>query len=218
MFYASINDPENWKDLLADPEKHWRDGYSAKQLSYSWQKANGFPEKVQSIFKASRFKLFQKIIFLMGFPEHKVDLPGGSRASQNDIFVLAKSEKELVCIVVEGKSNESFGPLVSEWKKEMSSGKEERLAYLMDMLKLNKKKIDDLRYQLLHRTASVIIESKRFNTKYALVLVHAFNDNPDSFSDYCKFLEIYGLKGELNTIVGPALFKNERVFFSWARD
>jgi len=33
-FYRVINGPEDWKPLLAEPEKHWRTGYSAKTLAY----------------------------------------------------------------------------------------------------------------------------------------------------------------------------------------
>jgi len=59
--------------------------------------------------------LFHSIEFLLGIPEHQVSLPGGSTASQNDIYVLAKSSRdELISIAVEGKVSEPFGDLVSE--------------------------------------------------------------------------------------------------------
>ncbi|MFA7012304.1 MAG: hypothetical protein WC202_05045, partial [Desulfobacterales bacterium] len=47
-------------------------------------------------------------------PEHKVPLPGGSRSSQNDIWVLARSKGQLISIAVEGKVSETFGPTVQE--------------------------------------------------------------------------------------------------------
>lgn len=51
--------PEDWKPLLAEPDKHWKRGYSAKAFAYSWQEANGFPECVRNVFKKSGVKLFQ---------------------------------------------------------------------------------------------------------------------------------------------------------------
>ncbi|WP_446728200.1 DUF6946 family protein [Peribacillus sp. TH14] len=35
-------------------------------------------------------ELFENAELLLGLPEYKVSLPGASRASQNDIFVLQK--------------------------------------------------------------------------------------------------------------------------------
>jgi len=41
-FFIQANRPEDYKTLLAQPNKHWRTGYSAKALTYSWQGANAF--------------------------------------------------------------------------------------------------------------------------------------------------------------------------------
>ena len=35
--------PEDWRTLLADPEIHWRRGYSARTLAHSWEDCNGEP-------------------------------------------------------------------------------------------------------------------------------------------------------------------------------
>ena len=105
--------PQDWKALLADPVKHWRRGYSAMSLAYCWEKANGFPQQVQKALSA--VPELGTLEPLLAIPEHKVDIPGGRAASQNDLFVLARSPKGLVCIMVEGKVSEPFGPLVSEW-------------------------------------------------------------------------------------------------------
>jgi len=36
---------------------------------------------------------------LLGIPEYKVALPGGGRASQNDLFVLARTDNEIFPII-----------------------------------------------------------------------------------------------------------------------
>ena len=104
--YIPTTKPEDWQSLLADPEKHWRQGYSARALAYCWQEANNFPTCVTRTFKKSDISLFQNIEILLAFPEHKVPLRGGSRSSQNDLFVLAKSNDQLISITVEGKVSE----------------------------------------------------------------------------------------------------------------
>ena len=101
--YVPARGVGDWKRLLAKSDKHWRTGYSAKALAYCWQGADGFPEEVKRVLQKSGIELFREVELLMAFPEHKVALPGGRRASQSDIFVLAEGDNQLISIVVEGK-------------------------------------------------------------------------------------------------------------------
>ena len=43
MFLVPTTSINDWKELLASPEKHWREGYSAHALATRWQDAKGFP-------------------------------------------------------------------------------------------------------------------------------------------------------------------------------
>jgi len=163
-FFIPTNSPEDWRLLLAEPDKHWKTGYSAKALAYCWQEANDFPHSVKKVFKNSGIKLFQDVELLLAFPEYKVPLkPYRSRPSQNDIFILAKGNDQLISIAVEGKVDESFGEIIDDWKLHDMGGKKVRLKFLCEVLQLDVNKIDHIRYQLLHRTASAVIEAKKFN-------------------------------------------------------
>ena len=164
--YIPAVSADQWAQFLADPVKHWRKGYSARTLAYSWQEANGFPIEVQR-FLATQFP---DIELLLAFPEHQVPLLGGSRPSQNDIWVLARSAGNLISIAVEGKVSETFGPTVQEWRAEASSGKSERLNFLCGQLGIQSDVPDTLRYQLLHRTVSALIEATRFGAAHAVML------------------------------------------------
>jgi len=218
-YFIPANTPEDWKQLLADPDKQWKTGYSAKSLAYSWQKREDFPHSVKRVFRDSGINLFQDIELLLAFPEWKVPLPGGRRASQNDIFVLAKGGNQLTTIMVEGKVRESFGDVISEWKSDKSEGKQTRLDYLCDLIHLNKEQVDHIRYQLLHRTASAVIEAKRFNAQNAMMLVHSFSreteQENESFQDYCQFLSLFRLKGKMNSLTRPTNISGIRLYFGW---
>jgi hypothetical protein len=194
-FYRPITNPQGWKHLLAKPDRHWKTGYSAKALAYCWQEAGGFPTEVRQVFRSSGMDVFQAIEMLVDFPEYKVPLPGGRRASQNDIFILAKGNGQLVCIMVEGKASEPFGDTIAEWKIESGRGKETRLGYMCELFGLDIAKIDHIRYQLLHRTASALIEAQRFNAPNALMLVHSFSRKNECFDDYQQFLALFGVGG-----------------------
>lgn len=219
--FIPANKPEDWKLLLAKPDKHWRTGYSAKALAYCWQEANGFPECVKRVFKDSVIEVFQNIELLLAFPEYKVPLPGGRRASQSDIFILAKGNDQLVSIAVEGKVEESFGEIVANWKLKYGVGKERRLYFLCGLLELDENNIDHIRYQLLHRTASALIEAKRFKAENALMLVHSFsklNEKDDEeFQDYCQFLRLFDKHGKMNSVVFAKSIGGINLYFAWVK-
>lgn len=95
-FFIPSKGPESWKEFLAEPEKQWRTGYSARALAYCWEEARGFPNSVTNVFNTSGISLLNNIEFVLGIPEHKVTLPGKGYDSQNDLFVLAKSGTDLI--------------------------------------------------------------------------------------------------------------------------
>lgn len=155
--FKPTSGPEDWRELLAKPEKHWRTEYSAKALAHCWEKAEAFPPEVFQLFQESEDPACRNIKYLLAFPEWRVSLPGGSQPSQNDLFVLGRTENGLVIIMIEGKVSEPFGETLEEWLAEASPGKNQRLDFLQMQLGLTGIP-ETIRYQLLHRTASALIE------------------------------------------------------------
>lgn len=194
--YLPTRGAESWRELLADPVKHWAIGYSARTLAYCWEDAKGLPPEIAAMFSG-------KAMLLLAVPEHKVDLPGGTRPSQTDLFALLRLEDRTISCAIEGKVAEPFGPTLGEWLVDHSPGKAERLAYLCDLLGLTQPLPPDLRYQLLHRTASAIIEAMRFKTDEAAMIVHSFSQSGAWFDDFAKFANLLGgpaVKGRLLTL------------------
>ena len=128
--FVPSSGPGDWQAFLAEPEKQWRTGYSARSMAHSWEAVEGFPPEIVALFADSGMKAFQQVELLLAFPEYKVPLPGGSRASQNDVFALGRDgDGELIAVAVEGKVNEPFGPTLAEWDATSSTGKQQRLEY-----------------------------------------------------------------------------------------
>lgn len=197
--YIPAKKPEDWAQLLADPVKHWRTGYSARTLAYSWQSAgDGFPDEVKKAFSTNEF--LSDIQLLIAIPEHKVSLVGGSQPSQNDIWALAKASSGLVSIAVEGKVSEPFGPTLSEWLAQGSKGKANRLAFLRRELNLNEALAGSIRYQLIHRTGSAVIEAKRFGAPHAVMLVHSFSPSQKWFQDFEAFASLLHAESAINQV------------------
>jgi hypothetical protein len=207
--------PDDWRPLLADPEKHWETKHSARTLAHCWEDAAGFPPEVLKVL--SRNPILATAEPLLIFPEWKVPLPGGSRSSQNDIWLLAKTAAGLVSIAVEGKVEEPFGPNVGEWKHEASTGKDKRLAWLTDVLSLSAPIPDPIRYQLLHRAASAVMEAERFGAQHAAMLVHSFSKNNSGFGDFAAFAGLFSLSAVPDQLLSTSMPNGLPLHLAWIR-
>ena len=211
---------DDWQKLLADPGKQWRTGYSARALAYCWESADGFPPEVALLFSRSDVSAFQNVEILFSLPEHKIAMPPrGGHPSQNDLFVLAKArDGHLIAITVEGKVREPFGETLGEWNAETSRGKNERLAFIREQLGLTGELPAQIRYQLLHRTVSAVIEAGRFNARVAVMIVHSFNQNDLRFEDYRDFLTLFGTEAaEPSRLYWLKKIRNIELYSGWAR-
>ena len=209
------NGPEDWKRVLADPDLHWKPGASAMSLALSWEKAGGkFPSEIDRLFRKSGFSEMADLDPLLIIPEFKVPLPGGSRASQTDVFVLAKGKVGLIPIAVEGKVNEPFGPEVSEKRKDAGPGQIERLDFLQENLGLETLP-GNIRYQLVHRTVSAILLAKSFGVRTAVMLVHSFNQEKKWFDDFAEFMALFKVAAKPETLVQIDTIPDIRLFAGW---
>lgn len=215
--------PEDWQYGLADP-KHWKTGYSAKALAYSWETAKGFPPEVKRVFAASGIEQLCRVVFLEGFVEHETSLPGGATGSHTDILVFAESVMGRITIAVEGKVVEPFDKPVAEWLGDNPSrGKRIRLRFLAQKLgiaDLDNRELRHIRYQLLHRTAAALIEAERFNARYAVMLVHSFSQEDEHFEDYRDFLDMLGIAGDdviPNSVTPVGNGGGIDLFLAWVR-
>ena len=207
--------PESWRLLLADPEKHWARRYSARTLAHCWESADGFPVEVRQVL--SQHSSLDNAEALLIAPEWKVPLPGGARPSQNDVWVLARTNEGLVSVAVEGKVSEPFDKTVGEWRADASPGRDTRLAYLRDVLGLKDPIPDSVRYQLLHRTASAVIEAERFCAKAAAMIVHSFSADDLWFDDFARFASLFGLGVEIGKLASTTARGGMPLHIAWVR-
>jgi hypothetical protein len=75
-----------------------------------------------------------------------------------------------------------------------------QLQYLVEVVGLDIGRISALRYQLLHRTASALLEAQRYNARHAMMLVHSFSRAKAGFDDYCAFARSLGGSPQVNAI------------------
>ena len=214
--YVPTRTPEDWKSLLGDPELHWKDDRSAKSLALAWEAAApGFPQEVRILLQASPNPALRGCRLLLALPEYQVPLPGGARPSQTDLLVLARGEQGLLVLAVEGKVAEPFGPTIGAKRAENSRGVDERLAYLLDLLKLPHDLPDTIMYQLLHRAASAILVARDFAAPHAVLLVHSFSSEHKWFGDFQAFTNLYGQRPDIGMLTELEEFGPTRLFAGW---
>src|SRR5687768_9079383 len=105
--YIEAEGPEAWQRFLAEPEKQWKTGFSARTLAHCWHSGACLPQSVADVLATSDDEALRTLEPL-AIPEHKVPLPGGGHASQTDLWLLARDRDGLVSVAVEGKVEEPF--------------------------------------------------------------------------------------------------------------
>lgn len=131
--------------------------------------------------------------------------------------MLAKAGDEIISVTIEGKVNEPFGPLVKDWMITSTSGKTIRLNFLCEKLNICPGQVQHLRYQLLHRTVSAILEMERFGTTSCAMFVHSFSLSNMWLDDFSTFLNVLGLNGNVGTAINYRLATGKTLYLGWAK-
>lgn len=210
--FLRSNGPEAWRQFLRSPEKQWKTGFSAKSMAYAWEETEGFPMEVDNVFEGT---LFEGVEPLFIIPEYPVPLPGGTQPSVNDVFVLAKTEAELICMMVEGKVSENFGEMIEAWNPESTPGRRERFDHILNLLGLGNDIPLTLRYQLFHRTASAVVEAQNLKVTKAVMLVHSFSQERQHFGDYQDFLKLFSVEAKINQLQFVGNFSGIDLYSGW---
>jgi hypothetical protein len=188
--YVPTSGPADWKRLLAQPDRHWRDGFSGKSAAERWEASDGLPTEIANQFLSAGLGPAE---LLLAIPEWKTPLPGSSLgASQTDILALVRTPSGVFACGVEAKVAESFDKTIDEWLQDASPGKKARLAYLKQLLGLPEATSGLIRYQLLHRTAAALIEAERFGCAGAAMIVHSFSARKEWLEDFQAFSAALG--------------------------
>lgn len=221
--HVPLKEPEDVIRHLGKQEKHWKQGRSAHALATVWSKNKSFPPKVAHALRSH--PVFESAELVDAFVERQVDLGSEGRPSQTDLLAIAGLDQGLAIIAVEAKAGEPFGEFVKQWldesdgREEMVDGKEERLKGLCKILGLLREAALPLRYQLLHRAASAILEAQRYRTRTAALLVHSFSNDTKGLGDFNTFLQGLGMEApSVGVLAGPVVRDGVSLYAGWVQD
>jgi uncharacterized protein DUF6946 len=204
----------DWKRLLAQPDRQWKPGFSAMSLAQCWEAAAGrLPQEVSELLETGRHPALEAPKLLLAIPEYQVELPGGERPTQTDVFALVRGNGGLAALAVEGKVDEEFGPTAEAKQRE---GAADRLAYLYELLGISASASPTLRYQLFHRTAAAILLAQRFFAQVAVLVVHSFSPDHRWYCDFEAFGDALGVKTSRGSLAAVGVRGGVELFLGWA--
>ena len=214
--------PRDIIPLLGKGEAHWKEGYSAHTLTTTWWQHTGLPPSVRSILDSC--PAFAGAELVDAFFERKTDLRDGfSTASQTDLLAIVRISGALAVIAVEGKVEESFGPMIGHPKPpsedHLSTNQRSRLMTLQRLLGVTDKDVAALRYQLFHRAAAAVFEAERYACGKALLLVQSFSPSRTGHADFAAFTSAIGLgAAEPGRLLGPLPIGDVQFYAGWLAD
>lgn len=216
IFTPSLG-PSSWRGFLADPFVQWRREKSAWELAVAWESAaklaSGIPGDVQEALQSA--DRFRDAELIAAIPEHRVELDDPKRPSQNDLWLILWTPAGYASVTIEAKAGEEFDKPIETWLQQESDGKKRRLRFLAEALGIETVPPGHIRYQLVHRAASAVLEARRCHFPLALMLVQSFGESPTSWKDYCAFLELFRVEGKRGAIAGPSLLGDLELHFGW---
>jgi hypothetical protein len=204
-----------WQLLLAKPKLHWKPGASAMTAAAAWESAaSRLPPEVSALLDSTGHPVLLEQSLLAAFPEWQVELPGGVTTSSTDVLAVCRNEVGLCILGVEAKVLEDFGPMLAVKRAESSSGQSERIAYLQNLLGVERFE-DTIRYQLLHRTASALLTARQFHAAAAVMLVHAFDTPATQRQDFEAFRTALRAEEVAPLVYRVPAVKNPDLYLAW---
>lgn len=210
---SNITNPEEVAPFLKKKDQ-WKKGRSAYELAHKWMDADGIPDQVLKLLNT---KNFRNSTLIEAYFERETKMPGRGAGSNTDLLAICEASGIRFVMGVEGKVDEEFGCLVSKYK--VKPNRQKRFKGIVDVLGGDYNSIGNLRYQLLHRTASAVIEARQFGVSKAIMLVHSFDPHNALFEDFKAFaswLNInYSRRGVLSD---PVHLLDVDLFLGWVTD
>lgn len=224
-----VNSTDQWFEA-APPKggaRHWRDGYSAKELANAWTEGDRAAVPVEIT------NLLETHDSTAGFAAQRAEPEAVTRLDafrgegrNHDLVVEGEAGGDRILLAVEGKALESFGSvLANEISPQLAtaSKKLDRLNLLsaalfgFEAVDLTTKDVESaagkLRYQLLTASVGAVIEAQRRGCSRAVLIVHEFRPLvPDAHeaellaqnaSDLDRFVDRLGAEHVPGSVAGP---------------
>lgn len=206
--YVPTRGIASWREPLAGPDRPWKRGCSSFEAAVSWETASrsmsGLPGPINALLHEHNY---YNPVLTSAIAGHRLDLPGGG-PSRCDVWAMVNTSAGSVSLTVEVKAKETFSDdalvkwLISGGKTNIMDNRKNRWDFILSHFPRTSSYLQ-VRYQLLHRCVTSIIEARRLGVPHTAFIVQSFNAPDPVFEDYadfCKALNISAARGRMSTI------------------
>ena len=227
--FKELTKIDDWADIVG--RKNWRAKASAYELAHCWHESSGLPTPISTAIQGTGHQVLRGLTVDLCLVEKPVFLDTRIAPSMTDLMGYGRNEQgEEIVIAVEGKADEPFALPVRAWVRGDTLNppvtatprptRLRRLEFLSKHLAHTISPDSPLRYQLLHRTVSAVLEAQLHGAVAALVLVHSFGTaTSGNFSDFGDFVrELCAATVEKGSVAGPHKLGEEGdlpTYFLW---
>ena len=227
--YKRLGTIDDWRTIIGP--KNWQPEASAYELAHCWAESGRLPIAISNAIERSGHAMLRGVTLHLCLVEKPVFLDTRTAPSMTDLMGYGSNGKgDEIIVAVEGKAKEPFALPVRAWVKGDALNppatatsrptRLRRLEFLSKHLAHTISPESPLRYQLLHRTVSAVLEAQLHGAAAALVLVHSFGaDAGETFVDFRNFVrEMGGDTVEQGSVSGPHKLGEERdlpTYFLW---
>ncbi|MFN3349199.1 DUF6946 family protein [Pseudorhodoplanes sp.] len=206
--------PEDVIPFLGKGQAHWRQGRSAYEAAHSWFRAQDIPAPIRDLLKTD--PVFGDAILLRAYFERQTRFDEIARGpSQTDVLAILKTGSGPAILAVEAKVDEPFGPTVKQWH-DGGVIKQRRLLGLLARLRIDHTAADELRYQLLHRTAATLVEAEKAGAAHAALVVQSFSPRSAGITDFQSYAAAIGIALAPGALSKPVRIGAIELRLGWA--
>lgn len=204
---------DGWRNLVADPPRHWKDNRTAHRLAESWEASAPLPpSEIRAAWASTPFEDFEPTIAI---PAYEVEMPGGWHPARNDLLIAGPIGREFGIVMVQAKLSNTLGPHIDEVLHNPLPGKLRRIGFLKQVLALPDPLPESTCYNLLDRTASPLIEAKRLQARYAAMIITAFGPLDGCHDEYRHFAGLFGVTGAVDQLERLPMHVDPELWIGW---
>jgi len=196
MFLAQMKTPDEWRNPA---------------LAARWHAAVGFPSEIERLLATNAAT--RSASPLLVIPDHQVPLRDGARASQTDLWVLARTRRGLLSIAIDADPPQF--PAAADASQ--AAATVERWLAICRLLEVKEQCEPAVQSRFFHRTAAALLEARRFFAAGAAVIVHSVGTRWNSFTDFQRLVAVMG--GQVSRpgeLVSVAPREGLELHFGWA--
>ena len=219
LFFASdgspLSGPEDAIRLLGRHAAAGAARHAVYETAHSWFDAQDLPAAVRATLESDPTYAAAELLKVFFEKPSEFD---ASAPNHTGVLAVLKIRSGLAVVGIEGKVSEPFGDYVFQWN-DGSPGRATRVAASLKQLGMADDIAGGLRYRLIHRTVTTLLEAQTIGAREAAMLIQSFGHDhaPAGFVDLQMFSAVIGAPiADTGMLSPPVELDGVRMRLGWS--